>query len=78
MSTPEKLSRMICNQCSTRFDISDAAITYSKYGNVNIMKKACPQCGGAFRCLELPKLFDKYLFVNDDEKYYVYGDKSKN
>ena len=78
MSTSEKLSRMLCNDCSARFDIADAAITYRNYGNVNIMEKRCPQCGGTFRIIELPREFDKYLYVNEDDRYYTYVKRGKN
>lgn len=78
MSTSEKLSRMVCNECSTHFDIKDAAVTYRNYGGVNIMEKRCPQCGGTFRSIELPKEFDQYLYVNDDDRYYTYTNNSKN
>lgn len=78
MSTTEKLSRMVCDRCSARFDMADAAVTHTKFGNVNIMKKVCPQCGGTFHSIELPKEFDKYLFINEDDRYYTYVNKSKN
>lgn len=78
MSTTEKLSRVSCNSCGLHFNIGEAAVRYRKYGNVEIREKVCPVCGGTFRSIELPKEFDKYLYVNDDERYYSYGDKRRN
>ena len=78
MSTSEKLSRVSCCSCNHHFDIKDAAVRYRKYGNVEIREKVCPQCGGTFRSIELPREFDKYLYINEDDRYYTYVNKSKN
>ena len=60
---------MRCIKCNAIFDIKDAAITFRKYGEVQIREKKCPECGGSFRAIELPGDLDKYLY-NDDSRYY--------
>jgi uncharacterized Zn finger protein len=64
---------MICNSCSHIFNIKDAVIRYRKYGGVNMQEKKCPQCGGSFRSIQPPGDLEKYLFVNNDERYYKYN-----
>lgn len=77
MSTSQKLSRMVCTKCGHIFDIGEAAIEYSKYYGISIPNKVCPQCGGGFRMIEIPKDFDQYLYVDNDERYYSYGDDKR-
>lgn len=78
MSTQEKLSRMICNKCSHVFNIRDAAVNHRKYCGIEIPEKVCPECGGSFRIIDIPKELDKYLHVNEDDKYYTYTDRRGN
>ena len=63
---------MICNRCRHTFHIRDATIRYREYGGVNIMEKQCPKCGGSFRSIQPPGDLDKYLYINDDDRYYKY------
>ena len=61
---------MRCMSCEATFDIGEAAVVYKQYGNVSYPEKRCPLCGGAFRAIDLPKCLEKYLHINDDERYY--------
>lgn len=78
MSTSQQLSRMVCKDCGHVFDIGEAAIKKTSYFGIDIPEKVCPQCGGGFRLMEIPKELDQYLFVNDDERFYTYSDKGRN
>lgn len=69
---------MVCNKCGHTFNIMDARIAYSNYGTVQIPRKVCPKCGGTFRSIEIPPEMDQYLYVNEDERYYIYKDKREN
>jgi hypothetical protein len=69
---------MICNKCGHVFNIGEAAIKTNSYFGIDIPEKVCPQCGGGFRLIEIPKELDQYLFINDDDRYYTYTDKRKN
>ena len=78
MNTEEKRNRMICNRCNHIFNLCDATIETRDYCGVSIPEKKCPKCGGTFRAVELPKEFDIYLDVNNDERYYTYTNKRGN
>ena len=38
-------------------------------GNVMIKEKKCPYCEGSFKKIDVPKILDKYLYVNTDRRY---------
>ena len=78
MSTAQKLSRVICDKCSHVFNIGEAGIKHNKYYGIDIAEKVCPECGGTFRIIDLPRELDQYLYVNEDERYYIYLHKGKN
>ena len=63
---------MICNRCHRSFNIKDAAVKSKKMYNVDIKEKVCPECGGSFRSIQPPGDLDKYLYINDDKRYYEY------
>ncbi len=69
---------MQCNRCGHIFSINDAAICYRSYGGAQIREKKCPICNSSFSAFELSQDLDKYLFVNNDERYYIYKDKGEN
>lgn len=68
---------MKCNRCNHIFNIADATICYRSYGNIKIREKKCPVCGGNFRAFDVPQDLDKYLYVDNDERYYSYKDKGE-
>lgn len=70
MSEQEQQDQCICCRCRSVFSIYDAIVTERKFGNVNIKEKRCPYCEGSFRKIDVPKLLDKYLYVNADPRYY--------
>lgn len=72
MNAEEKRNRMICNKCRHTFDYSEAAIKYRDFHGIQMPEKKCPECGGTFRAIEVPEEFDKYLFVDQDKRYYKY------
>lgn len=72
MNNLDKENRMICKKCKKIFDISEAAVTYRTYGGAQRRDKVCPHCGGGFRAIEPSGCLDKYLYVNDDPRYYSY------
>ncbi len=66
--TEQELNRLcICNnkQNPHIFDMSKAVGTC-------IADKRCPECGQWFTFMNPPRWLDKYLYVNDDPKYYKY------
>lgn len=34
--------------------------------------EVCPYCKGQVRLNMIPEELDRYLYVNDDERYYIY------
>ena len=66
-----KSRKCICKKCMKVFEYNEA-ITWNKTNHPLLTDKACPYCGGRIQYLEVPKYMDKYLFVNDDPKFYEY------
>lgn len=73
MLREEQRNRMICDKCRNVFNIKDAAVKYRTYGGVSIREKRCPECGGTFHAIDLPDDLDKFLFVNNNQNYYIYN-----
>lgn len=63
---------MICNRCRHVFNIAEAAEQDKSYYGIVVKEKRCPECGGTFRSIQPPGDLEKYLFVNDDDRYYRY------
>ena len=78
LNSEEKHSRMVCNSCRRTFRYQDAATIKKTIYGIEIPEKRCPICGGSFRAIEIPDELDSYLYVNSDERYYSYKDKSRN
>ena len=76
MST--RFNNMVCNRCGHIFNIKDGIYVYRKLGNVEIKERRCPQCKGNFSVIEVPEEFDKYLYIDNDDRYYYYPDKRGN
>ena len=74
----KKEYRMICNRCNHTFNLKDAAVIYKNLCGIDIQENVCPKCKGDFRNIEIPHELDKYLFVDNDERYYSYPDKGGN
>ena len=62
---------MRCTSCESVFNIGEATVTYRSYGNVKYPEKKCPLCGGDFRAVELPFELERFLHINNDERYYL-------
>lgn len=78
MQKKDRERLMVCNRCHHTFNIGDAAVKYKEYCGINIIDKVCPECGGTFRSVQPPGDLEKYLYVNDDTRYYEYQDKGVN
>lgn len=76
MDDNSRYTRMECNDCHRTFDISEAKEHKLKISKTII--QICPHCGGSIKLNALPTELDKYLFVNNDERYYIYENKGEN
>ena len=65
-------TRCKCKQCGEIFGLDEAAIVDKKYYGVVIHEDRCPYCKGRWVPLDPPVWTDKFLNVNEDEKYYSY------
>ena len=66
MTETERRNRLcICNNKEDphMFDISEAV-------GKCIADKRCPVCGKRFVFMNQPRWMDKYLYINNDERYY--------
>lgn len=73
MNSQQKRNRKICKHCNHVFDYEDAVIKYRDIGSgVKIPEKKCPLCGWDFKSIEVPEYLDKYLFCDNDNRYYDY------
>lgn len=70
MSEQQQQEQCMCCNCRSVFSQYDAVLVERRYGNVNIKEKRCPYCQGTFRKIDVPKLLDKYLYINTDPRYY--------
>ena len=62
-----------CFRCKSVFDKSEAVnIDIDLYG-FKIKEKRCPYCGGEYGLIVPPGFLDKFLYVNEDNKYYMYN-----
>ena len=60
-----------CNHCGFVYPISESKMKSRKVLNINIEEPACPNCENTyFKVMNLPRWMDKYLFVNQDKRYY--------
>lgn len=63
-------TRLECMDCHRTFDRSEV-----KKIELRISKNSmevCPYCKGQVRLNMIPEELDRYLYVNDDERYYIY------
>lgn len=70
MTEQEQQQKCVCCSCRSVFDQYDSVLVERRYGNVLIKEKRCPFCEGVFRKVDVPKMLDKYLFINTDPRYY--------
>lgn len=59
-----------CIKCRTTFNKYD--VIYEDKYNQKIRSIACPYCKGKMRVIQIPKYLDKFLYINNDCKYYEY------
>lgn len=74
----EKYNRMECNRCGRVFNFGESVYVKRMIGNTEIKERKCPHCLGEFHALEVPEFFDKFLYVDYDDRYYSYPDKREN
>lgn len=69
MTEQEQQAQCICCSCRSVFAVYDAIMVERRFGNVMIKEKKCPYCEGSFKKIDVPKILDKYLYVNTDRRY---------
>ena len=76
MDDNSRFTRMECTDCHRTFDISEAKEIKLKISKTTM--QVCPHCGGSIKLNYIPSDLDIYLRVNDDERYYMYGNEGRN
>lgn len=69
MTEQEQQAQCICCRCRSVFSVYDAIVVERKIDSVKIREKKCPYCEGSFKKIDVPKMLDKYLYVNTDKRY---------
>lgn len=59
-----------CKKCNEIFDVADAKQVEKNYYGVKISESRCPKCGGNWVPLDPPEWTDRFLKVNEDQKFY--------
>lgn len=71
MTEREQQAQCICCECRSVFSQYDAVTTEREIYGIKIKEKRCPYCEGSFRKIDVPKVLDKYLYVNTDDRYFT-------
>jgi hypothetical protein len=70
MTEKEQQEQCVCCRCHSVFSIFETVTVERSIYGIKIKEKKCPYCEGNFRKIDVPKILDKYLFVNTDDRYF--------
>ena len=61
-----------CKKCNEIFDYEEMKLVDRDLYGFNIKESCCPKCGGEWIPLVPSPWLDKFLYINEDKKYYEY------
>jgi len=60
-----------CKHCGFVYPMSESKMKKRIMFNIEIKEPACPKCEcTSFKAVYLPSWMDRYLYVNEDKRYY--------
>lgn len=72
MTEKEQMDQCVCCKCHSVFSQYETVTVERRIYGINVKEKRCPYCEGVYKKIEVPKILDKFLFINTDDRYYAY------
>ena len=66
----EQASKYSCIKCRQIIHRDDIYYEKKNLFNINVWEKVCPHCKGKLTFVDIPEELDRFLYVNEDKKYY--------